>query len=29
MSENLPLFIVGIEFNKEDRNISKLEWEKI
>ena len=29
MSENLSIFIVGIEFDKEDRNISKLEWEEI
>ena len=29
MDENLPIFIVGVEFDTEDRNISKLEWEKI
>jgi hypothetical protein len=29
ISENLPVFIVGIEFDKKDKNISKLEWEKI
>ena len=29
MGENLPLFIVGIEFDTEDKNISKLEWEEI
>ena len=29
MGENLPVFIVGIEFDKEDKNISHLEWEKI
>ena len=28
LSENLPIYVVGIEFNKEDRNIEKLEWEK-
>ena len=27
MSQNLPVFIVGIEFDKEDKNISKLEHE--
>ena len=26
---NLPIFIVGIEFSKEDRNISKVEFEEI
>jgi len=29
MSENKDIFIVGIEFSKKDRNISKFEWEKI
>jgi len=29
MSENKELFIVGIEFSKEERNISKFEWEKV
>ena len=29
MSGNLPIFIIGIEFDKKDKNISKLEWEKI
>jgi len=29
LDEKKDIFIVGIEFSKEDRNISKLEWEKI
>jgi hypothetical protein len=29
LSEDLPIFIVGIEFDKENKNISKLQWEKI
>jgi len=29
MGKELPLFIMGIEFSKEERNISKLEWEKV
>jgi hypothetical protein len=29
MDENLPIFIVGIEFDTGDRNISQLDWEKI
>ncbi len=29
LSETKPIYIVGIEFDKEDRNISKLQWEKI
>jgi len=29
LDSNLPIYIVGIEFDKEDRNISKLEWAKI
>ncbi len=29
LSENLPIYIVGIEFDKEERNISKMEWEKV
>jgi len=29
MGENLPVYIVGIEFDVENRNISKVEWEKV
>ena len=29
LDSNLPIYIVGIEFNKEERNLSKLEWENI
>jgi len=29
LNENLPIYIVGIEFNIEDRNISKVEYEEI
>jgi len=29
IDKNLPIFIVGIEFDKKDRNISKLEWERV
>jgi len=27
LSNNLPIFLVGIEFDKGERNISKMEWE--
>ena len=29
LDENLPLYLVGIEFDKNERNISNLEWEKV
>ena len=29
LAENIPIYIVGIEFDTEDRNISKVEYEKI
>ena len=29
LNEQKPIYLVGIEFNKEDRNISKLEWEEV
>jgi hypothetical protein len=29
ISNNLPIYIVGIEFNTQDKNISKVQWEKI
>jgi len=29
LNENLAIYIVGIEFDIDDRNISKLEWEEI
>ena len=29
MSQDLPVFIVGIEFDKKDKNISKMEYERI
>ena len=29
LDSNLPIFIVGIEFDKVDRNIRKVEWEQI
>jgi len=28
LNEKLPIFLVGIEFNTKDRNISKVEWGK-
>ena len=28
LSEDLPIYLVGIEFDVKDRNISKIEWEK-
>jgi len=28
LSDNLPIFLVGIEFDKSARNISKMEWEE-
>ncbi|MEA2099270.1 MAG: AAA family ATPase [Campylobacterota bacterium] len=29
ISENMPIYLVGIEFDKEDRNISCVEWEMV
>ncbi len=29
LSENLPIFIGGIEFSKKDRNISSLKWDRV
>jgi hypothetical protein len=29
LGDNLPIYIIGIEFDTKDRNISKLEWERI
>ena len=29
MDENLPVLIVGVEFDIEDRNIYHIEWEEI
>ncbi|MBN2824291.1 MAG: PD-(D/E)XK nuclease domain-containing protein [Campylobacterales bacterium] len=29
LSDNLPIFLVGIEFDKGERNISKMEWERV
>ncbi len=29
LGENLPIFIVGIEFSKKDRNISSLKWDRV
>ncbi|MDK2921198.1 MAG: hypothetical protein PWR24_755 [Desulfonauticus sp.] len=28
-SKNLPLYLIGIEFDKEDKNIKEFQWEKI
>ncbi len=29
LDQNLPIYLVGIEFSKKERNISKLEWKKV
>jgi hypothetical protein len=29
MNENKEIYIIGINFDEEDRNISKFEWEKV
>ena len=29
IDKNLPIYIVGVEFDTKDRNIAKVEWEKI
>jgi len=29
LDENLPIYILGIEFDTKERNISKLEWERV
>jgi hypothetical protein len=29
LSDNLPIYLIGIEFDKSERNIVKLEWESI
>ncbi len=29
LSENLPIYLVGIEFDTKERNVATLEWEKI
>jgi hypothetical protein len=29
LGENLPIYLVGIEFDKSERNISKVEWERV
>ena len=29
LGENLPIYLIGVEFSKEDKNISSLEYEKV
>jgi len=29
IDRNLPIFLIGIEFNSQDKNIDKLEWEQV
>jgi hypothetical protein len=29
LNDGIPIYLIGIEFSKKDRNISKLEWEKV
>jgi len=29
LADNLPVYLLGIEFNTQGRNIAKLQWEKV